>query len=517
MSNPDNSNSKMTLTPWKKRSITILLIGETGVGKTSFLDLLANVCAGRVKEEFREEHVRENECGGPRAGGRSQTMMPRCYRIVCPNGFTVNVVDTPGLSDPRGMEFDDEHRRAITDFIKTQIDAIDCILILANGAMARLSVPTSYTLSIIATMFPGSLVDNMAFMFTMVPSPAHLNFTREMLPKAVRSANFWGIDNLFATWLKFQKALSSGDLPEDVLEASRDEFSHAYDTNLDVLNSFFKWVDERKVQPTKEINDLRRMSDKMEAAVSNVLARFAQAETRKAELAKLRCEIDHQSQIRKLYQQYQSVIIQRVYIQEATDAHNTLCCARDCYRNCHLACPLAFTLDPDALGQNCEAFSKQIAPDGGYVCNECGHSSRYHQHYRSQWVQKEESQVNVDEQAKHKYQQAGVEEERARMMAEHVQMKIKEIEASGAADMEELSAICEAYSKLSLSGGFVGYFSEAITLLMTHKQRMKEEGATPEMLDRISGHIKALERKRAILEQVAKEKVKSANSELGAK
>ncbi|KAF4579543.1 hypothetical protein EYR36_001361 [Pleurotus pulmonarius] len=468
MSNPDNSNSKMTLTPWKKRSITILLIGETGVGKTSFLDLLANVCAGRVKEEFREEHVRENECGGPRAGGRSQTMMPRCYRIVCPNGFTVNVVDTPGLSDPRGMEFDDEHRRAITDFIKTQIDAIDCILILANGAMARLSVPTSYTLSIIATMFPGSLVDNMAFMFTMVPSPAHLNFTREMLPKAVRSANFWGIDNLFATWLKFQKALSSGDLPEDVLEASRDEFSHAYDTNLDVLNSFFKWVDERKVQPTKEINDLRRMSDKMEAAVSNVLARFAQAETRKAELAKLRL-------------------------------------------------PLAFTLDPDALGQNCEAFSKQIAPDGGYVCNECGHSSRYHQHYRSQWVQKEESQVNVDEQAKHKYQQAGVEEERARMMAEHVQMKIKEIEASGAADMEELSAICEAYSKLSLSGGFVGYFSEAITLLMTHKQRMKEEGATPEMLDRISGHIKALERKRAILEQVAKEKVKSANSELGAK
>lgn len=119
MSNPDNS--KMTLTPWKKQSITILLIGETGVGKTSFLDLLANICAGRVMEEFKEEHERENEYDGPGAGGRSQTMKPKLYRITCANGSIVNILDTPGLSDPRGVEFDDSHKRAIADFIKDQI------------------------------------------------------------------------------------------------------------------------------------------------------------------------------------------------------------------------------------------------------------------------------------------------------------------------------------------------------------------------------------------------------------
>lgn len=214
----------------------------------------------------------------------------------------------------------------------------------------------------------------------------------------------------------------------------------------------------------------------------------------------------------KVYENYQSIITRRVYIQEGTDAHNTLCCASDCHRNCHLVCPLEFTMDQDALGRNCEVFSKQIGPDGGYICNECGHSSNYHRHYRSQWVQKEESQANVDEQAKHKYQQAQVEVERAQIVAKYVHNKIKDLDASVAADMEELGAICEEYSKLSLSGSFVEYFSRGITLLMTHEKRMKEEGATPEALERIAGHIKALERKKAILEQV-----KSANSEHGAK
>ncbi|KAF9492685.1 hypothetical protein BDN71DRAFT_1396304 [Pleurotus eryngii] len=484
--------------------MTILLIGETCVGKTSFLDLLANVCAGRVMNEFKEEHERQNEYD---AGGRSQTKKPKLYRITCSNGSTINVIDTPGLSDPRGMEFDDEHKQAIADFIKTQIDAIDCVLIMTNGTVAHVSIPTRYTLSIISSMFPSSIVDNVALLFTMVPSPLHFNFKREMLPDAVRNAKSWCIDNPLVSWLRFQKAVNSGDLPEGIEEETRVELKHAYDKVLRVLNSFFEWVDERKVQPTKEVDELHRMSNNMEATLSNVLAHFTQAEAQKTELIKLQHELDNQKQIKKIHEHYQSVIIQRFYTQEGTnDAHNTLCCAPDCYRNCHLACPLEFTLDRDALGRNCEAFSKQLGPDGGYICNECGHSSNHHQHYRSRWMEREEPQVNVDEQAKRRYQQADAEEERIRIMEEYVHRKIKVLDASVAADMEELGSICEEYNKLSLSGSFVGYLSQAILLLMTHEQKMKQEGATMEALERISGHIKALERKRAILEQAAKER-----------
>ncbi len=109
----------MTLTPWKKDSLTILLIGETGVGKTAFMDLLANVCAGRVMEDFKAEHKKDNEAGG--SGSGSQTNKPKLYHITCANGYMVHVLDTPGLADTRGTDFDDAHKAAIAETIKDQI------------------------------------------------------------------------------------------------------------------------------------------------------------------------------------------------------------------------------------------------------------------------------------------------------------------------------------------------------------------------------------------------------------
>lgn len=80
------------------------------MGKTSFLDLLENVCAGRGVEEFKAEHARET---------RDQSEKPQLHRITCSNGSAINVIDTPGLSNPR--EFNEEHRRALAYFIEEQI------------------------------------------------------------------------------------------------------------------------------------------------------------------------------------------------------------------------------------------------------------------------------------------------------------------------------------------------------------------------------------------------------------
>ncbi|KAG9226872.1 hypothetical protein CCMSSC00406_0003455 [Pleurotus cornucopiae] len=492
---PNSDDSKMTLTPWKKHSITILLIGETGVGKTSFLDLLENVCAGRVVDEFKAEHAREAD-----SDTRDRSEKPQLHRITCANGSAINVIDTPGLSNPR--EFNEEHRRALAYFIEEQIDAIDCVLILANGTMERLGVSAHYALSVISTMFPRSIVDNIAFMFTMVSSPLHSNLARESLPVPVRNAKILAINNPLAGWLRFKKALNSDDPPEEeIREELREEIKSNYDKGIKTLNSFFEWVDERRVQPAKEVDELYGLSNKMEALLSDVTARLSQVETQKTELLKLQHQIDAQKQIMKIHEQYKSVIIKYFWVHEGTEVHNTLCCAPDCYRNCHEDCPLGFTLDRDNIGRNCEVFSKQLGPDGGYICNECGHSSNYHQHYRARWVQKEVQEVNEDQHAKLKYQQAQTEEERARMLEGHIGMKIKDLDATVVADMEKLGSVCEEYNKRALSGGFVGYLSFAINLLTTYG-----DGGSTEARERISGHIKALERKRAILEQAAKER-----------
>lgn len=138
----------------------------------------------------------------------------------------------------------------------------------------------------------------MAFIFTMVANPLQFNFKRDGLDVAVRKTKFWVIDNPLAGWLKYQKNLNSDEPPEDfVLEDMRETVHATYAKTMKTLNSFFKWVDERKVQPVKEINDLYNMSNKIEASISDVLARITQTEAQKTELIKLQNEIDTQKQV----------------------------------------------------------------------------------------------------------------------------------------------------------------------------------------------------------------------------
>ncbi|KAJ8522112.1 hypothetical protein ONZ45_g1292 [Pleurotus djamor] len=291
----DIDNSKMTLVPWKKKTITILLIGETGVGKTAFLDLLANVCAGRKFEDFAPVHVKTNEAGGSSAG--SQTNEPKLYTIICANGHEVRVLDTPGLADTRGIDYDNRHKEAIAEAIKTKAEVIDSIIILANGTQERLGVATEYTLAVIAGMFPNSIINNIAFLFTMVANPLQFNFRREALHPCLRQAKIWTIDNPLAGWLKYHSHMHSKYPPDqEFMEEMFDVVQSTYAKTLKTLNAFFRWQDERQLQPTKEINDLYQMTQLMEAAISNILGRLNQQEDEMKRLVKVQNDIAAQRQ-----------------------------------------------------------------------------------------------------------------------------------------------------------------------------------------------------------------------------
>ena len=74
----------------KNRALyTILLTGETGVGKSSFVELLANVLAGNDIDHYTLEHLDPtNEEGG--SSNRSQTKSARLYEFTSKNGKVVS-------------------------------------------------------------------------------------------------------------------------------------------------------------------------------------------------------------------------------------------------------------------------------------------------------------------------------------------------------------------------------------------------------------------------------------------
>ncbi|KAJ3757824.1 hypothetical protein EV361DRAFT_283003 [Lentinula raphanica] len=504
------TNRKMTIQPpWAKRQINLILIGETGVGKTALLDLLANVCAGVELEDFKATHQAKSERGGSQAG--SQTNVPEFYTIPCANGHIVNILDTPGLADTRGIDMDNEHKAAIANAIKKHFEVIDAVIILANGTLARLGAPTQYALTTISGMFPNSIVENIAFIFTMVSDPTMFNFDRSSLPVELRKAKLWSINNPFAQWNKYQEKLAQDPrtVDDDILEEMNDSVHRSYSKALKMLSQVFSFLDKCKIQPTNSIYNLYVMSTDIEAAISNVIARMDQTESTRNELKKLHNDKAAQEQGQKMNEKYEEIINTPFFEHEGTGSeHNTLCVAGTCYSNCHEGCGVGFTLDRSNLGNNCSAFYNTSGSGLKRVCNVCGHLAEDHQHYRSKWVKKIKTDKVVDEDAKKRYNEAKTEAERLAVVMEGVEKKIAALEQEIVDLEKELSELCDKYNQLALSGSFIGYISSAIRLLKLREETMKKEGADAESLKRMAERILRLEHKRKVLEDAEKAKRK---------
>lgn len=73
----------------KTKEFTILLVGETGVGKTSVLSLIANVLDGRSPDQYTAFYDEGNE--NAESQKHSQTNSARVYVIKSTNGITVSI------------------------------------------------------------------------------------------------------------------------------------------------------------------------------------------------------------------------------------------------------------------------------------------------------------------------------------------------------------------------------------------------------------------------------------------
>ena len=78
-----------TLKNKAKTPYTILLVGETGTGKSTFIEFLDNVLAGKDIDHYEFKTLDyKNEQGG--SGGQSQTNTARIYELSSVNGMLVS-------------------------------------------------------------------------------------------------------------------------------------------------------------------------------------------------------------------------------------------------------------------------------------------------------------------------------------------------------------------------------------------------------------------------------------------
>ena len=99
-------------------------------------------------------------------------------------------------------------------------------------------------------MFPKPLTKNIAFLFTNISNPVHINFPHHALPAALKDAPQFLLNNPIALWRNYRKLDGVRNMKtprrRELLEAVKAGEENA----LEMLVNLFDWLDSLEPQPT---------------------------------------------------------------------------------------------------------------------------------------------------------------------------------------------------------------------------------------------------------------------------
>jgi len=478
------------------RELNILLLGETGVGKSTWINglalhfiypTLADAETGEMiclipmaftmtDDNYEEKEIRigsdNNEI---HHAGQSATQLPQTY--VCTyNGVTIRIIDTPGIGDTRGIRQDRINMQNIMTHI-SNLDKIDGIWILLKPNNARLTVTFKFCIKELLTHLHRDACKNIVFCFTntrgtfyrpgeTLPALRKLLSDNKDIDIELDKNTIYCIDN---ESIKFLAAVKNGI---EFDEIQRNDYAKSWETSFEETERLFAYtatLTPHFVKNTLSLNDARRLILTLSRPIAEVgsvisvnidLLRSKQKDVKKS--------TKHKEQlIEQLYIPAIDLDITEI------DYPRTVCTSPGCVKHikiadvqkidykqhCHPRCNLtgvpSNTVNCEAL-QHCDAMEK-----GGQTCKHCKCSWKLHMHitYDCKQVETRIEDVNVKQQIESKANDIQIKEKHL----ETLQSRIKQLE-------NERKRIIETSAKFAcfLKNVAIAPYNDAIAEYIEH-------------------------------------------------
>ncbi|XP_073692863.1 uncharacterized protein [Garra rufa] len=149
-----------------KPNKVILLVGETGTGKTTLINAMVNHLMGvKFEDEIWYEITEE----ATRDQSESQTSEITMYEVFpMRSPISLTIIDTPGYGDTRGLEKDLEVAENLATLFQSKdgVCEIDAVCFVTQASKNRLSDRQHYIISSVLSLFGKDIVNNIVFLIT---------------------------------------------------------------------------------------------------------------------------------------------------------------------------------------------------------------------------------------------------------------------------------------------------------------------------------------------------------------
>ena len=149
----------------KVKAVIFMVVGQTGCGKTTLLNSFINYLLGiEIEDDFRYEIIHESF---GTSQSISQTSEVTVYNIKGINGLPpIQIIDTPGFGDTRGIKQDMIITSKIEKTFKEQLNNLNAICFVAQSSNARLTSNQKYIFTSVLDLFGEDVKENFIAMLT---------------------------------------------------------------------------------------------------------------------------------------------------------------------------------------------------------------------------------------------------------------------------------------------------------------------------------------------------------------
>ncbi|KAM4532732.1 uncharacterized protein V3H82_026467 isoform 2-T2 [Fundulus diaphanus] len=261
-----------------KANRTVLLVGETGAGKSTIINSLVNYAMGvRFDDEIWFQIIE----GEKTKQTESQTSDVIVYEIfgfedrILP--FSLTIIDTPGFGDTRGLENDIIVSQRLFDLFRSDdgINEIHAVGLVVKATDNRVSDRLSYVFNSVMSLFGKNLEKSIVALITHSDGRTPKNVLQALAATRIKCAKNEKNQPIYFLFDNSQ----TDDRSEDI------EFLKiATDISTKGMRAFTAFLEEKSAQKLMTTTDVLKERISLTACIQNLQERIRLTEQKQEEL-----------------------------------------------------------------------------------------------------------------------------------------------------------------------------------------------------------------------------------------
>ncbi|KAI4887136.1 hypothetical protein NFI96_030940 [Prochilodus magdalenae] len=364
---------------------TILMVGETGTGKTTLINTMVNYFLGVRFEDKVWFEITEEEQRDP---SKSQTSEVTVYEIIFEDRlFSLTIIDTPGYGHTEGIEKDKEIARNLHDLFLNGVKDLDAVCLVLKASQNRISDRQRYIFEGVLSLFGKDIEDNIVLCITHSdggpPTNALGAVKKEKVPCCYDDEDNEPVHFLF-----------NNRQSEKRTTKYEQNFKSSWEMGERGMKRFFKFLKSRQRKSVTLTVSVLNEREQLEACVESLMERIKFSEAKHSELTEVQKTLEQNKEKIEEDEKFPftvtTVYREKVDITGASWRSRKATSCDECQQNCHEKCWFAGN-----------AKWCKVMKDGS--CTKCGCPDSKHVREGRKYETKERQETVTFKQLKLKY------------------------------------------------------------------------------------------------------------------